>query len=252
MSEPSDIKNQFNFLSDSIRKNKKQKPVIQYDPKAIRRIITAIGNGFIPDFKIDMDNVKQIAYMVQYFFNDPKFEGDPGKGLLLIGPPGTGKTLLMVIFRELIDRYSGLGHATGEIIRGKEMDFMQWEKTIEQINSLKFTIAPTKKITEKYETQGHEGIMRYTKEGYCFDDLGEEDRTSKFYANECPVMSNVLTSRYNEFVYNGLITHATSNYPFVDSGKGTRYFQEAYGLRVEDRMYEMFNIVLFAGKSRRK
>jgi len=204
--------------------------------EVVKKQITAIGNGYIRDFKIDEYNVKQIENIIRYFYFDPNFEGEPEKGLLLIGPKGTGKTLIMVIMQKLLTML--------------KKQFMV-DGYDENCNT--FGIEPTHRITAAYESTGHPGIMKYTEKNiFCFDDLGEEEKLCKYYTNEINVMAKVLTDRYFNFVTKALITHATSNYPLVDTKTEAHYYLDFYGARVEDRMTEMFNVIVFKGNSRRK
>ena len=72
---------------------------------------------------------------------------------------------------------------------------------------------------------------------YCFDDLGTESAL-KYFGNTCNVLGEILLSRYDHFVTNKMITHATTNLSASE-------LENLYGNRVRSRMREMFNLLSF-------
>jgi len=78
----------------------------------------------------------------------------------------------------------------------------------------------------------------------CFDDLGAES-TFKYYGYQCNVMGEILLSRYDHFISNHMLTHATTNLSASE-------LEDYYGNRVRSRMREMFNLIAFDGGAKDK
>jgi len=174
-----------------------------------------------------------LKHLCAYFTADPRSAYDPRKGLFLCGGVGIGKTTLMEFFqrnqkasyrivscRDIESAYASPDPATGG------------EKAIHQY-SFNFQVAINS------NPFGH---VMY---GYCFDDLGTEV-VGKHYGKEKEVMIEVLLNRYDKHI-DFFMTHMTTN---LSSGE----IKDRYGMRVFDRMREMFNIIDFpiTEKSRRK
>jgi DNA replication protein DnaC len=111
-------------------------------------------------------------------------------------------------------------------------------------------------ITFYKSKDGYEVIQRYIINAYsstinssrpnklCFDDLGAES-TFKYYVNQCNVMAEILLSRYDHFINNHMLTHATTNLSASE-------LEDYYGNRVRSRMREMFNLIAFDGGAKDK
>jgi DNA replication protein DnaC len=107
-------------------------------------------------------------------------------------------------------------------------------------------------VSFEFIQEGYSVILRYSKQAfnqdkpkmYCFDDLGTESNL-KYYGNECNVMSEILSSRYDLFVSRQMITHITTN---LNSSE----IESIYGARVRSRMREMFNLVNFDKEAKDK
>ncbi|WP_114781863.1 P-loop NTPase family protein [Botryobacter ruber] len=112
----------------------------------------------------------------------------------------------------------------------------------------------TEKKSKRTQREGYEVIKCYSqgiawspsrKAGsYCFDDLGAES-SLRYYGNMCNVMGEVLLSRYDLFVSQGVKTHLTTNLTSSE-------LEKTYGSRVRSRMREMFNLVCFEKGARDK
>ena len=138
------------------------------------------------------------------------------KGLFVNGQIGVGKTSAMRIFREFLDPKH------------------------------KFTIKATREVAFEFVKEGTDVLFKYSnKRGfqnekprdYCFDDLGLETK-SNFFGNNVNVMREIILSRYDLFISDGIITHFTSNL-------NAKLIMDAYGKEVRSRMREMCNIITF-------
>lgn len=179
-------------------------------------------------YDIDDDNLEVVAKLCQYFSGDGTFNGDLGKGLLLIGPVGVGKTSLMKFFIKN-QRFSY------RVESCRDIEAKYGEMGDNYIDKCSFN-SP---ISSNGDPFGHQVI------GLCFDDLGTEGN-AKYYGKEKNVMAEIILNRYdNQLPF--ISTHITSNLP-------TEQIKEIYGSRVTDRLRQMVNIIQFPvkAKSRRK
>lgn len=179
---------------------------------------------------MDADCELVIKKLISYFYGEQNLytEGmDLNKGIMLFGNTGVGKTAIMKAFR--------------------------------QNPRASFLYAETLNVVNEYATEGVEIVEEYTrladnpnklqkyfgneKLGICFDDLGTEVMGVS-YGNKKNVMGEILLLRYSNC--RGPYTHVTTNNTIPE-------FIKVYGIRVADRMREMFNLVEFpaTAKSRR-
>lgn len=197
----------------------------------------------LPDFDIDEDNEAIIDLLCLYFTEDPAFEQmhdqngkvySLKKGIILVGPVGTGKTMLMELFRNN-QKYSYQTVTCQDV----EAAYAKNGPDIHPQNGApglkKYFVNTGLPSKNQY---GHQTI------GYLFDDLGQERTNTKYYGTERNVMEEVLTQRYKNGMFDS--THITTNLTAVQ-------IRETYGVRVADRMRQMFNLIAFdiQAKSRR-
>lgn len=168
-------------------------------------------------FKIVVEDHLTIFKLLVYFIADKTLAQEQGidldKGILLTGPIGCGKTSLMNLMR---------------FIPQPERNHV---------------MKPCRDVSFEFIQDGFEVIWKYSKMSfsssypriYCFDDLGAE-QSLKYYGNECNVMAEILLSRYDLFISNDMITHATTN---LSAGE----IEAVYGSRVRSRLREMFNLL---------
>ena len=183
-------------------------------------------------FHIIPEDYEVVHKLLTWFLQNEKqaqqFGINLNKGILLTGPIGCGKTSLMSLMRVLVPQQQ------------------------------RFGIKSCREITFNFIKDGYDIIQRYSSYAYnnttnppqphthCFDDLGAES-TLKYYGNQCNVMGEILLSRYDHFINNHMITHATTNLSASE-------LENYYGNRVRSRMREMFNLIAFdsTAKDKRK
>lgn len=204
-----------------------------------------IGQAIIPEFAIDEDNRKAYEQLFYYFTGQHEFfQGDPRKGILLVGPIGTGKSFAFIVIQQFLRFLTMTG-----ICKNKE-------------SSGAFSIVKCTDIKASYTDESNGGnlvLKRYksSHEVFMFDDIGEEvrekeNRLATHFGMRLNVMENILTERVANFVLYRTLTHATSNFPIVSRDGKHRYWEELYGTRLADRAVEMFNTIYLTGPSRRK
>jgi energy-coupling factor transporter ATP-binding protein EcfA2 len=175
-----------------------------------------------PKFKIDDTDHELIFKLVIYFMGNKeeaaRLKLDLTKGILLTGPIGCGKTSLM--------------------------NLMRFVPPPERNHFMK----TCRDVSFEFIQEGYEVIWRYSRLSfnnthpkiYCFDDLGTEQNL-KYFGNECNVMGEILLSRYEFFIAQGMITHLTTNLSATE-------LESIYGNRIRSRLREMFNLVSFHAK----
>lgn len=174
-------------------------------------------------FKIFPEDQETILKLLIYAIKDQnlanKHNINLNKGILLSGKIGCGKTSLMHLIKP----------------------FMYLKDD--------YKIKTCREISFEFAKNGYEVIQSYTQKsnfqirltGYCFDDLGAEQQI-KHFGNDCNVMSEILITRYEEFVLNGSITHITTNLSATE-------IENLYGNRLRSRMRSMFNVLAFDSKT---
>lgn len=193
----------------------------------------AITNNELIESDNYIENIKPIFY---YFINDLKSFNNckrvskisiPSldKGLLIVGDFGNGKSSTMKVLESCLvgtDKYFK-GYSSNEVV-------------------LSFEGCETPSDKEYL-------IKRMSKGTLYFDDIKSERMANNYGKSE--LFREILENRYN----NKAKTYITCNYKKGYEGdldSAIKEFGEKYGDRVNDRIYEMFNIIEFKGKSIRK
>ncbi|WP_418604602.1 hypothetical protein [Hwangdonia sp.] len=186
---------------------------------------------------------KNIEAIFYYFLESDKFfecqnlqKDEPApsfkKGLLLFGNVGVGKTHIMMVFEKIFKNYP----------------------------PHRFTVIPTYKVVDKYEsiiTSADKDFFyqSFTNGTILFDDLSSEKMANNF--GHVNIMKEVLIRRsaIKSSSKMNTKTHLTMNpLPgFENDVNGSLLgLGENYDQRMVDRMYEMFNVIQFNGKSMRR
>ena len=192
------------------------------------------------EFEETPDTLKNIAPVVLYFSRDPDFfkserlltrigntELKPNfsKGLLIFGNYGNGKTSIMLSMQKFMCHYRLKG-------------WFKAAKSHELVTEFEGIQTPLDR-TEFYK--------KYAKHPLYIDDVKKEKIASNF--GKVDVIREIIEKRYD----NNAITHITCNQregdATIDIEDTLAEFGERYGEHVYDRMFEMFNIIEFKGKS---
>lgn len=189
------------------------------------------GKHFIEN-KHTINNIKTLFF---YFLNDPKFFNcvnltkgintpDFKKGLLIIGGVGIGKTDYLKVFENILAKHSASRF---------------------KIYNAKLLVSDFEKCSTPIEKDYF--FKDKDRKRLCIDDIGSENNASNYGIYN--VVDHVISNRYDK----KLVTHATTNFSSSanDVDETLRALGERYGHRVYDRLFEMFNIIIFTGPSLR-
>lgn len=215
---------------------------------------TLTGN----DFEITTDTIANLEVVIKYFCQDEDFKNCkrlvthiPGfslplepnfkKGLLIIGNYGNGKSTILKCFELMFNH-------NYNIAKEKHWDnFREWEYA-------RFKIVNCHDLVSEYESlinpEGKANFYKkYSSFKYSLDDLKKEKLASNFGVTN--IIQSILEKRYDKQVK----TFGTCNYPENepnDLAKALYEFTTKYGGHIYDRVFQMFNIIEFKGKSFRK
>ncbi|AGO48750.1 DNA replication protein [Cellulophaga phage phi46:3] len=182
------------------------------------------------------DSIENLKPLVYYFIGDfenfkkcknvsPISAPDKNKGLLIIGGYGNGKTSVMKAMEESM----------------KFSNFTFKTKTANDV-VLQYEACETNTEKELFWKDMVTGVLN-------FDDLLTEREANNY--GKINIFKDILEKRYDA----NKRTYATCNFndEFPDDvSKGLEQFGLKYGSRVFDRLFSMFNVVVFKGGSQRK
>lgn len=185
-----------------------------------------------------MSNVKTLFY---YFLKEDEFfkcenlsyitKPDFSKGLLIVGGYGNGKTSVMKTFEAIfkgIKNYHFTSHNANDVV-----------KMFEKIKSDEFGIDLTRKDFDRKMNLG----------SVYFDDVKTEREASNF--GKVNLFKEILEIRSAKTYKTYITCNFKEGFP-NNLEKALDEFSTKYGERVYDRIYDMFNIIEFKGKSFRQ
>lgn len=176
-------------------------------------------------FTIDDDNREAVRQLCYYFTEDRRFEegnNSLAKGLLLFGGVGVGKSALMHL----------LQHNQKQSYRLISCIDVVNEFTNQSREDRNAGVNVLSKYYGDFHAPLNGNAYGHRKLGICFDDLGVENPRALFYGEVKNCMEEVIWQRYKSGDFTR--THITTNLS-ADELKAT------YGVRIYDRMLEMFN-----------
>ncbi|WNH10010.1 hypothetical protein [Thalassobellus suaedae] len=222
---------------EKINKPQSEKKSKELDKELLWELFTK--NYFINEgvrYSKELQSIENIKPLIYYFIGDLEnfkncnnvselSEPSLNKGLLIIGGYGNGKTSVMKAFESSFKKSNIVfrSYTTNDLVMMYEAIDNQFDKDLYNNNLRSGTI--------------------------YFDDVLSERDASNF--GKVNIMKEIFEERYNR----SLRTYITCNYKDDtndDLEVGLAQFGERYGSRVYDRLFSMFNIIEFKGKSFRK
>ena len=176
---------------------------------------------------------ENLAPFLLYFAKDEKFFSC--KNLTQISKPSFEKGLLVI----------------GDFGNGKTTVFKTFESIFKKIPSHIFTGYTANYVVSEFEKCSDEELRkdferRMFRGRRYFDDLKTERIASNY--GKVNIFKEILEERYNRESVTYISCNYNDQFP-NDIEEALKEFGEKYGGRVYDRLFEMFNIIEFKGKS---
>jgi DNA replication protein DnaC len=222
-----------NFLND-LRPLPYLEPDEKYEFQSRMITLMRIATAVCPNFELGLDNRSIYENTVRYFAADASGVFDIKKGLYVYGPVGIGKTLYFKIF-EALNR---------ALMSPNKYNFLTITDIADGVgnNGLKY-------FQESGITPGgsikHINLHWRRPSHIMIDDLGKTAVYANHYSNRYNIVEEIIRRRYYVYTDKFSLTHISTNME-------PKEIDPCYGNYVASRMREMFNIILFPGKDRRK
>jgi DNA replication protein DnaC len=212
-----------NMIAGEKEKMFQRRLILPLEYSDFQDIFQSFGNACLysrnqnRNFVIDNDNEPIIEQLYLYATNNPAFDGDLDKGIMLQGKFGCGKTILL-------ETYSLLHN---------------------HVIKMFFLNRPLLMFTKSVELQ--EQIMKQSVKMFILrpiviDEFGRESKMIQDYGNIMRPISELLSLRSDA----GALTHGTTNFTLE-----TLSSEDFYGRMIGDRLRVMFNFITLKGESRR-
>jgi DNA replication protein DnaC len=211
------------IVSDEKEKMCRRRLVVPLAYPDFRDLFQSFGNVCLysrnqnKSFVIDNYNEPIIEQLYLYATNNPVFDGDLNKGIMLQGKFGCGKTLLL-------ETYSMLhNHIVKKFALNRPL--LTFIKSVE--------------LQEQIVKQS---VKMFVQRPLIIDEFGRESKTVQDYGNIVRPISELLSLRSDA----GTLTHGTTNFT-----SETLSSEDFYGAMIGDRLKMMFNFITMKGESRR-
>ena len=211
------------MVSDEKEKMFRRRLVLPLAYMDFRDLFQSFGNICLysrnqnKNFVIDSYNEPIIEQLYFYATNNPSFNGDLNKGIMLQGKYGCGKTVLF-------ETYSILhNHVVKKFL----------------MNCPLLTFIKSVELQEHIRKQS---VQMFARRPLIIDEFGRESKTVQDYGNISRPISELLSLRSDA----GTLTHGTTNFTLE-----TLSSEEFYGAMIGDRLKMMFNFITMKGESRR-
>lgn len=188
------------------------------------------------EFILNEESLTRLNTLIQYFLKNEDFFKSPivsdlshpsfDKGLLLIGDLGTGKTAMLNILLQVLRKTNILYTIPHHVIEVNQ----KYEATENPADRAKF-------------------FKDFSEARRFFDDILTEDKASNYGTKY--IFKDILEQRYDKRVLTLMTCNFDPEYG-DDLNAGIKQFYHKYGSRIYDRLFEMFNIVVFRGVSYRR
>ena len=210
----------------------------KFDLESHLEVLKKIAKYLEPDYEFTNKLEVVFKLLLLYFSGQTEFlimykkiynkKASFKKGIFIIGSVGVGKSLIFEIFKIY----------TSKIIQQNSFQIHNAFEIVDNLNI--YGKSYLDRFSNNY-TSNHKSnpITCY------IDDIASKDETVLHFGSKYNAMQEVLSTRYNILRKYGKLTHITSNlYP--------NEMNKIYGVRITDRMKEMFNIIELTGDSYRK
>ncbi|UYW01770.1 hypothetical protein K5I29_02270 [Flavobacterium agricola] len=199
------------------------------------------------------DSVVNVSSVMKYFLKDEtffdsvnliaSFDGKKltpsfDKGLLIIGNYGNGKSSMMKAFADGINKVYTEAYNEG------------WQ-TLPEWQSIRFGFHRVVDVVTEFEGVDNPEaknlfFKRYSRFRHLYDDIKKEKMASNF--GKTNLMKEIIEKRYDNKSKTFLICNYDDNFP-NSVENALLEFGTIYGGHIFDRLFEMFNILEFKGKS---
>lgn len=186
------------------------------------------NKGYDHEYVANNESVlKQLYY---WLVKDEQFKGDPVKGILLVGVKGIGKTFILGVFADVYNSLVKVRHGN----KAFEID--------------KFSISVVESRSVDMFLGKHNSFPdSIISKPVIINDIAKESPIKLEYGNVIKPVSSFLYFRAEK----NSLTFGTANYA-VGEKNGENVFLDFYGESIEDRFYQMFNVIEMKGKSFRR
>lgn len=192
------------------------------DFKQAKPLIIEIGKAYTgrEDFSLSGDKEDVYEKLFYYFTNQEQAQRrglSVEKGVLLFGPVGVGKSVSLVVMKRFYQSYLH--------------DVNNYDSKLS--SKFAFQIHSASSIALSVSEHGLKQLKFYNSLPLCIDDMGMESPVI-YYGTKIDAIAELL---YHRHIRKSII-HATTNCTPDD-------FASLYGMRISDRLKEMFNFIVF-------